>query len=65
VLTTTHGLGYAKIVIVVDADIDPFDLNQVMWAMPVKMNPAADLIVVPNLSDNLLDPAGQPSGFTR
>ena len=43
VLTTTHGLGYAKIVIVVDADVDPFDLRQVMWALSVKVNPAGDL----------------------
>ena len=42
VLTTTHGLGYAKIVIVVDEDVDPFDLNQVMWSMSVKVNPAGD-----------------------
>ena len=40
VLTTTHGLGYAKVVIVVDADVDPFNLNQVMWAMSVKVNPS-------------------------
>ncbi len=65
VLTTTHGLGYAKVVIVVDADVDPFDLNEVMWAVSVKVNPAADLIVVPNLPDNLLDPAGQPSGMVH
>jgi vanillate/4-hydroxybenzoate decarboxylase subunit C len=63
VLTTPHGLGYAKIVIVVDADVDPFDLKQVMWAMSVKVNPAGDIAVVPNLSVNLLDPAGQPSGI--
>ena len=30
VLTTPHGLGYAKFVIVVDADVDPFNLDQVM-----------------------------------
>ena len=46
-------------------DIDPFDLNQVMWAMSVKVNPASDLIIVPNLPDNLLDPAGQPSGMVH
>jgi vanillate/4-hydroxybenzoate decarboxylase subunit C len=63
VLTTPHGLGYAKIVIVVDADVDPFDLKQVMWAMSVKVNPAGDIAIVPNLSVNLLDPAGQPSGI--
>jgi vanillate/4-hydroxybenzoate decarboxylase subunit C len=63
VLTTPHGLGYAKIVIVVDADVDPFDLKQVMWAMSVKVNPGGDIAIVPNLSVNLLDPAGQPSGI--
>ena len=40
VLTTPHGLGYAKFVIVVDEDVDPFNLNQVMWAMSVRANPA-------------------------
>lgn len=64
-LTTTHGLGYAKIVIVVDADVDPFDLNQVMWALSVKVNPAADVMILPNLPVNLLDPAGQPEGMTH
>jgi vanillate/4-hydroxybenzoate decarboxylase subunit C len=63
VLSTTHGLGYAKIVIVVDADVDPFDLRQVMWAMSVKVNPAGDLLILPNLSENLLDPACQPGGM--
>jgi UbiD family decarboxylase len=62
-LTTPHGLGYAKIVIVVDADVDPFDLKQVMWAMSVKVNPAGDIVILPNLSVNLLDPAGQPTGI--
>jgi vanillate/4-hydroxybenzoate decarboxylase subunit C len=65
VLTTPHGLGYAKIVIVVDADVDPFDLNQVMWAMSVRVNPAGDILVLPNMSVNLLDPAGQPGGIVH
>ncbi len=65
VLTTPHGLGYAKIVIVVDADVDPFDLNQVMWAMSVRVNPAGDVSVLPNMSVNLLDPAGQPGGVVH
>ena len=65
VLTTPHGLGYAKIIIVVDADVDPFDLKQVMWAMSVKVNPAGDIIILPNLAENLLDPAGQPSGISH
>jgi vanillate/4-hydroxybenzoate decarboxylase subunit C len=63
VLSTTHGLGYAKIIIVVDADVDPFDLKQVMWAVSVKVNPTADVIIISNLSENLLDPACQLSGM--
>jgi UbiD family decarboxylase len=43
VMTTPHGLGYAKIVIVVDETVDPFDLKQVMWALSTKVNPAGDL----------------------
>jgi 4-hydroxybenzoate decarboxylase len=63
VLTTTHGLGYAKVVIVVDEDIDPFDLKQVMWAISVKVNPAGDIVTIPNLAENLLDPACSPGGM--
>jgi len=63
VLTTTHGLGYAKIVIVVDGDVDPFNLNEVMWAVSVKVNPRGDVFVVPNLAENLLDPACSPTGI--
>lgn len=65
VLSTTHGLGYAKIVIVVDDNVDPFDLNQVMWALSVKVNPAGDVLILPNLPENLLDPASQPPGMVH
>ena len=65
VLTTPHGLGYAKFVIVVDADVDPFNLDQVMWAMSVRANPAGDIVIIPNLAENLLDPAGQPAGMAH
>jgi vanillate/4-hydroxybenzoate decarboxylase subunit C len=64
VLSTTHGLGYAKVVIIVDADVDPFNLAQVMWAISVKVNPSGDVVIIPNLSENLLDPACQPSGMS-
>ena len=64
VLTTPHGLGYAKIVIVVDEDVDPFSLPQVMWALTAKVNPSGDLITIPNLSVLELDPGSQPPGIT-
>jgi UbiD family decarboxylase len=63
VLTTPHGLGYAATVIVVDEDVNPFDLPQVMWALSVRMNPADDVIRVPNLSVVALDPAAHTPGI--
>jgi 4-hydroxybenzoate decarboxylase len=63
VLSTPHGLGYATIVIVVNENVDPFDLNQVMWSISVKVNPAQDVMIFPNLSVNLINPAGQPPGI--
>ena len=65
VLTTPHGLGYAKIVIVVDETIDPFDLKQVMWALSTKFHPAHDLIIVPDVSVVPLDPGASPPGMTH
>jgi UbiD family decarboxylase len=63
-MTTPHGLGYMKIVIVVDEEVDPFNLPQVMWAISTKVNPAEDLVQLPNLSVVPLDPASSPAGVT-
>lgn len=63
-LTTPHGLGYCKIVIVVDEDVDPFNLPQVMWAMSTKVNPAGDVVHLPNMSVLGLDPSADPPGIT-
>jgi 4-hydroxybenzoate decarboxylase len=63
VLTTPHGLGYAATVIVVDEEVDPFNLPQVMWALSTKMNPSGDLIVVPNLSVLELAPQANTPGI--
>ncbi|PRW62715.1 non-oxidative hydroxyarylic acid decarboxylases subunit C [Actinopolyspora mortivallis] len=64
-MTTPHGLGYCKTVIVVDEDVDPFDLPQVMWALSTKVNPACDLVNLPNMSVLELDPGSQPPGITN
>ncbi|MET9498723.1 non-oxidative hydroxyarylic acid decarboxylases subunit C [Streptomyces sp. NPDC006552] len=63
-MTTPHGLGYVAQVIVVDEDVDPFNLPQVMWAMSAKVNPKDDVVVIPNLSVLELAPAAQPAGIT-
>jgi vanillate/4-hydroxybenzoate decarboxylase subunit C len=63
-LTTTHGLGYCKLVIVVDEDVDPFNLPQVMWALSTKVNAARDVVQVPGMSVVGLDPSSDPPGIT-
>ena len=63
-LTTPHGIGYSKLVIVVDDTVDPFNLEQVMWALSTRFNPEFDSISVPRMSEVPLDPAGHPQGIT-
>ncbi|MCY8496449.1 phenolic acid decarboxylase BsdC [Bacillus atrophaeus] len=64
-LTTPHGLGYCKMVIVVDEDVDPFNLPQVMWALSTKMHPKHDAVTIPDLSVLPLDPGSDPFGITH
>lgn len=63
-MTTPHGLGYVAQVILVDEDVDPFNLPQVMWAMSAKVNPKDDVVIIPNLSVLELAPAADPAGIT-
>ncbi|MBY8913501.1 phenolic acid decarboxylase BsdC [Bacillus sp. YC2] len=64
-LTTPHGLGYCKMVIIVDEDVDPFNLPQVMWALSTKMHPKHDAVIIPDLSVLPLDPGSDPAGMTH
>ena len=46
-----------KHAVVVDDDIDPFDMEQVEWAIATRFKGDEDLIVVPNVRVSSLDPA--------
>jgi vanillate/4-hydroxybenzoate decarboxylase subunit C len=63
-LTTPHGINYPKLIIVVDEDIDPFDLQQVMWAINVRFRPERDLVLIPNAPGSTVDPAHLVRGIT-
>ncbi len=63
-LSTPHGITYPKFIIVVDEDIDPFDLQQVMWAITVRFRPERDLVVIPNAPGSTVDPAHLVRGIT-
>ncbi len=60
-LGTPHGSMYLKNLIMVDDNVDPFDLNQVMWALSTRTR-ANDIIVIPNMPMVPIDPAAEVPG---
>jgi UbiD family decarboxylase len=62
-LSTPHGMPYSKIVIVVDEFVDPFNLNQVMWALTTQVRPDKDVFTVPYAPGMPLDPSSEPPGM--
>jgi len=62
-LATPHGLIYPKFIIIVDEDIDPFNLNEVMWALITRFRADRDLVLIPNAPGSTLDPTGYPRGL--
>lgn len=47
IMSAPHGAQCAHNVIVIDDFVDPFDLNQVMWALSTRVRPDKD-VCVPN-----------------
>lgn len=60
-LSTPHGLMYLKNIILVDDFVDPFDLNQVMWALSVRTR-VDDITVLPNMPLTMVDPSAEIPG---
>jgi len=46
-----------KIIIVVDDDIDIYDMEKVMWAVATRSRPEEDVVVFPRLSTSGMDPS--------
>lgn len=63
VATTPHGISYCKNIIVVDGDVDPFNLDQVMWALNTRVRPDKDVTVIQNTPGFPLDPCSEPPGM--
>jgi UbiD family decarboxylase len=55
---------YTKYVIVVDDDVDVFDINDVMWAVATRVQAEKDIFFVPNAKSAILDPTSDPQTFT-
>lgn len=62
-LSTPHGMPYSKIVIVVDEFVDPFNLEQVMWALTTRVRPDKDVFKIPFAPGMPLDPSSEPAGM--
>ena len=55
---------YTKYVIVVDADVDIFDMNDVMWAVATRVKAERDIVLIPHCKGAILDPTSDPEEFT-
>jgi len=51
---------YTKWIVVVDDDVDPTDLNQVVWAMTTRCHPASDVDILRQTWSTYLDPTLNP-----
>ncbi len=54
------GAYYSKWIIAVDEDVDPTDLNQVIWAMTTRCNPVEDIDILRQTWSTWLDPTQNP-----
>ena len=54
------GAYYTKWIIAVDDDVDPMDINQVIWAMSSRCNPIEDIDLLRNTWSTWLDPTQNP-----
>lgn len=49
-----------KHVFIVDEDVDPFDMKDVLWAMTTRFQADLDLITIPSVQCHPLDPSNHP-----
>lgn len=50
-----------KHVFIVDEDVDPFDMEDVMWAMTTRFQADVDMIPIPGVRCHPLDPSSDPA----
>jgi 2,5-furandicarboxylate decarboxylase 1 len=55
---------YTKYVVVVDEDVDIFDMSDVMWAIATRVRAEKDIVLIPGCKGAILDPTSDPETFT-
>lgn len=56
-MSTPHGATYLKLVIVVDEDVDPFNWDEIAWALATRLHPSRSVALVSKGPAMPLDPA--------
>jgi UbiD family decarboxylase len=60
ILATSPLTAYGgRYIVIVDEDIDPSDLNQVLWAMCTRSDPASSIDIIKNVASTPLDPMAE------
>jgi 4-hydroxy-3-polyprenylbenzoate decarboxylase len=54
------GAYFAKWIVAVDEDVDPSNMNQVLWAMATRCNPVEDIDILRSTWSTWLDPTQNP-----
>jgi 4-hydroxy-3-polyprenylbenzoate decarboxylase len=54
------GAYYSKLIVVVDDDVDPTDIHQVLWAIATRCSPEKDIDILRNTWSTWLDPTKNP-----
>jgi 4-hydroxy-3-polyprenylbenzoate decarboxylase len=60
VLGCGAGARNGRYIVIVDEDIDPSDIKQVLWAMQTRVNPVTDIITMDGFWSTPLDPRMPP-----
>ncbi len=66
VMQALWGLGQTsltKIIVVVDHDVDPHNIDQVIWAVSSNVLPERDVLIIENTQTDALDPAMKTPGY--
>jgi 3-polyprenyl-4-hydroxybenzoate decarboxylase len=50
--------------VVVDDDVDIFNINDVMWAIATRVRADKDIVFIPGAKGAVLDPTSDPETFT-
>lgn len=60
-LLAFSAFGELKNIFIVDEDVDPFDMNDVLWAMNTRFQGDVDIITIPGVRCHPLDPSNDPA----